>query len=86
MNFWENVRFELEYKNLSWKQVASKANISYTLLYKGMKLNSSPSLDIAIKIADALEVSVEYLATGKYIKRNPDCNSLSEKEYFFYQK
>ena len=48
------------------KELAAKAGLNAGSISNYLKENSSiPSADIAVKIAGALNVSVEYLVTGK---------------------
>lgn len=59
------------------KEVADKAGIKAGSLSNYLKENSSiPSADVAVKIANALNVSVEYLVTGK---ENSPKNKINEK-------
>ncbi len=76
MGFKENLRDEISYQGLLIKELAAKAGLNAGSISNYLKENSSiPSADIAVKIADALNVSVEYLVTGK---KNTDKN---EKSY-----
>lgn len=68
MSFWENVAIELDYLGMTNKALAQKVNIAASNIGKGLKTGSSPSAETAVKIANVLNVSVEYLITGK----NPD--------------
>lgn len=66
MGFKENLRDEISYQGLMVKEVADKAGIKPGSLSNYLKENSSiPAADVAVKIAQALNVSVEYLVTGK---------------------
>lgn len=66
MGFKENLRDEISYQGLMIKEVAEKAEIKAGSLSNYLKANSSiPAADVAVKIAKALNVSVEYLVTGK---------------------
>ena len=66
MGFKENLKSELAYKNMLVKELAAKTGISRHTLDNYLNVREHiPTLDIAVKIAQALEVSVEYLATGK---------------------
>ncbi|MCQ2611526.1 MAG: helix-turn-helix domain-containing protein [Treponema sp.] len=47
------------------KSLAQKVNIAASNIGKGIKTGSSPSAETAVKIANVLNVSVEYLITGK---------------------
>ena len=65
-SFRENLRSELDFKGLTVKELSAKTGIIKGTLdnYLGVRA-SIPPADIAVKIADALDVSVEYLVTGK---------------------
>jgi len=69
MGFKENLKSELVYKGMLVKELAQKTGISRHTLdnYLNVRENT-PTLDAAVKIAEALEVSVEYLATGNESK------------------
>lgn len=65
MTFKENLKDEMEYQGLSLKELAFKSGISKGSLSNYLKENCSiPAADIAVKIAAALNVSVEYLVNG----------------------
>jgi transcriptional regulator with XRE-family HTH domain len=65
-NFKENLRAELDYLGLTVKELSAKTGIAKGTLdcYLGVRA-SMPPADIAVKIANTLGVSVEYLVTGK---------------------
>ncbi|MDR0539553.1 MAG: helix-turn-helix domain-containing protein [Spirochaetaceae bacterium] len=75
--FKRNLRLELNYLGLTVQELADKAGIAKGALrgYLG-KQSSMPPADVAIKIAAALGVSVEYLVTGN--DKHPTKNNLSE--------
>ncbi|MCH5288942.1 MAG: helix-turn-helix transcriptional regulator [Treponema sp.] len=64
-SFRENLRSELDFQGLTVKELAARTGIIKGTLdnYLGARA-SIPPADIAVKIADALHVSVEYLVTG----------------------
>lgn len=67
MSFAENLRDELEYQGMQVKELAEKTGLSINTLNKyrpGSKV--VPTIDNALKIAQALNVSLDYLATGKF--------------------
>ena len=72
VGFKENLKSELAYQDMQVKELAEITGISrYTL---GNYLNAReriPTADVAVKIARALGVTVEYLVTGE--------ESISEK-------
>lgn len=66
MGFKENLRDELAYRGLMIKELAALSNLNQHSLSNYLRENSSvPSADVAVKIAKALGVTVEYLVTGK---------------------
>jgi transcriptional regulator with XRE-family HTH domain len=67
MGFAENLRSELDYQDLIVKQLAAKTGINiHTLNHYLSGKKSMPPADAAVKIALALDVSVEYLVTGAH--------------------
>ena len=85
MGFKENLKEELLYTGISVKELSSRTHISQGSLSNYLKENSSiPSADIAVKIANALNVSVEYLVTGTetQIRQkifSPEIKNIAEK-------
>jgi len=66
MGFRENLKSELIYKDMLVKELAAKAGISRHTLDNYLNVRKHiPTIDVAVKIAEVLGVSVEYLATGK---------------------
>ena len=67
------LRSEIEYIGLNQKEFAAKAGIKKRALdaYLGAQ-QSMPPADIAVKIASTLGLSVEYLVTGKELRRSID--------------
>jgi transcriptional regulator with XRE-family HTH domain len=65
MGFAENLRSELDYQGLIVKQLAVKTGINiHTLNHYLSGKKSMPPADVALKIAAALDVTVEYLVMG----------------------
>jgi transcriptional regulator with XRE-family HTH domain len=66
MDFKANLRNELDYLGLTVKELSAKTGIAKGTLdcYLGARA-SMPPADIAVKIANALDVTVEYLVTGQ---------------------
>jgi transcriptional regulator with XRE-family HTH domain len=64
--FSERLRSEIEYAGLNQKEFAAKAGIKKRALdmYLGVQ-NSMPPADTAVKMASVLNLSVEYLVTGR---------------------
>jgi transcriptional regulator with XRE-family HTH domain len=69
MGFRENLKNELVYSGLRVKELSAKTGINkYTIDNYLSTHNCTPSAEAAVKIADALGVSVEYLVTGREIR------------------
>lgn len=62
--FWKRVDEELEYKGKNRTYLANKCQFSLASFNLGVKRDSTPSADTAVKIAAVLGVSVEYLVNG----------------------
>ena len=93
MGFRENLKEELNYQDVKVKELAEKAGISKRIVdhYLAEK-NTTPRADAAYKIAQVLDVSVEYLVTGRdsSVPRNirpevvdlvRDINHLSKEDF-----
>lgn len=79
-SFRENLRSELDFQGLTVKELSAKTGIIKGTLdnYLGVRA-SIPPADIAVKIADALNVSVEYLVTGRD-KRRKEAAPFNQEE------
>ncbi|MDR2069356.1 MAG: helix-turn-helix transcriptional regulator [Spirochaetaceae bacterium] len=78
MPFAENLRYELSYQGLFVKELAAKTGININTLnhyLSGRK--SMPPADAAVKIAAALNITVEYLVTGSDRKQNTQATGLA---------
>jgi transcriptional regulator with XRE-family HTH domain len=65
MYFRENLREALDFSGMEQKELAAQTGISLKTIENYLKQGSSmPSADKAVRIAQALGVSVEYLVTG----------------------
>ena len=66
--FKQTLRAEMDFQDIKVKDLANKTGISPRTLegYLGSRA-SMPPADIAVKIANALNVTVEYLVTGENI-------------------
>lgn len=62
--FWDNVIFLLNRKEMSQKWLADVSQVGKTAINSGISRKSSPSADNAYRIAKALGTSIEYLVTG----------------------
>jgi transcriptional regulator with XRE-family HTH domain len=87
MNFWETVDSELQYQNKERKDLAKAAGFDVSNIGKGMKNGGVPLADTAVRIAQFLNVSVEYLVSGgKSIGSSNADNSADFKKFFYYRK
>ena len=66
MGFKENLKCELSYQGMLVKELAALTGISKKTLDNYLNARGyKPSIDAAVKIAQALGVTVEYLVTGE---------------------
>ena len=97
MGFRENLKEELIYQDITVKELAERTGISkHTLDHYLTKNGSRPQVELAVKIARALNVSVEYLVYGDTPSninnsRNIDglvtkLESLSDKDFIFVKR
>lgn len=61
MGFWQKVDDELSYLGKTRKELALEANFDVSYISKGIERNGIPIADTALRIAKALNVSLEYL-------------------------
>lgn len=80
MSFWQNVEREIEYKGISRKELAFRANIAYQGIGLGIERESMPRVDTALKIAKVLEVPLEYLINEKDLEIRPAAEGLLKEE------
>lgn len=85
-DFWSRVEELLKQKNIDRKTLAKKVKIDLSTISKGIKYKNSPSADMAVRIAFALNTTVEYLVKGTRDalnrKFNKELNHLYEYETF----
>ena len=81
MGFNENLKGELEYRGMPVKELAHKTGIPKQTIDKYLLSNGSmPPADKAVLIADALEVTVEYLVTGNNKPKGKKTNDFLSPE------
>ncbi|MDO5773781.1 MAG: helix-turn-helix transcriptional regulator [Spirochaetales bacterium] len=95
--FSERLREEIDYLGLTRKELAYKANVKIRALdmYIGSQ-GSMPPADVAVRLAKALNVTVEYLVTGEKTKSDnvhsensqieKDLSRISETTRHFLEK
>ncbi len=71
MTFKDRLREEIAYKGFSLKELAAMTNISKgTLESYTNSRGQMPAADVAVRLAQALGVTVEYLVTGSTSTKN----------------
>lgn len=87
-SFGERVRMIREKKGITLKQIEANTNISNGNLSRIERQLLNPSLDVAIKLADYLDESLDYLARGICISKefhsDPDIQDLFEAYNLLY--
>lgn len=64
-DFWRRVKDLIKSQNTTQEWVANSANVSFNNLKQQIFHNRIPVADEAVRIAKALNTSVEYLVTGE---------------------
>jgi len=81
INFRENLRNELNFQNVTVKELSARTGIPIATLdcYLGAR-ETVPSVDAAYKIAQALQISIEYLISGESSgSTNPSKKKISQE-------
>lgn len=87
MSFRENLRDELNYKDLRIKELSEKTKISIgTLNHYLAEKSTEPTAENAVKIEKALGVTVEYLVTGKNSSTQNSKPQLTDEEIRIYKQ
>ncbi len=84
-DFWKRVDEEIDFKGINRAYLARKCDFSVTNIGQGIKLGSVPSADTAVKIAQVLGVSVEYLVNGAE-GATSKAKAEEEKQLMLYRK
>lgn len=73
MSFKIRLKEEISYQDLLLKELADKANISKRTIESYVDSRGRmPAADVAVRIATILNISVEYLVTGKNKNKHDD--------------
>jgi len=86
MNFWERVDDLLDRNDINKKTLAYEAGFDASNITKGIKNNNVPSAETAVKIAQVLGVSVEYLVNGTETTKTPSQKETEQKQLRLYRK
>ena len=84
MSFKENLKEELSFQDIKVKELAFRTGINRRTIDNYLRENTSqPTAENAVKIAQALGVSVEYLVTGVPAQQNDIINKNETREQQF---
>ena len=72
LDFWSNVKNELEYRGISQKELAAEISESYNTLQSWINRDRLPNAVQAVRISRALGTTVEFLVTGRDEKLRAD--------------
>lgn len=87
MGFKENLKLELDYKGMKVKELAFYSGVNKRTLDQYLSSAAKmPSAENAVKIANALGVTVEYLVTGKDQSENPQESEEQKNQILLYKK
>ena len=86
MNFWERVDDLLDRNDINKKTLAYEAGFDASNITKGIKNNNIPSAETAVKIAQFLGVSVEYLVNGTETTKSPSQKETEQNQLRLYRK
>ena len=81
MSFWQNVENELQYQNISRKELAARAGFAVSGISLGINNGNVPNAELAVKIADVLKPGV---ANGGFGRGVHFCNLFIKIESFIY--
>ena len=87
MDFNTRLKDEIEFADIRYKELSEKSGVPERALYNyvATKNPSMPPADVAVKIADALGLTVEYLVTGKNTElQNLKIDPEKFHKYVFY--
>lgn len=81
MNFWKKVDSELAYLGKTRKELANAMGFDAAIISFGIKRNSVPAADTALKVSRFLGVSLDYLLdmTENPCQNQPNQNPLNSK-------
>ncbi len=72
LDFWLRVKDKLDFQEMTQRDLSEKIDESYNTLQSWINRNRLPNAEQAVKIADSLHTSVEFLVTGKNNQINVD--------------
>lgn len=85
--FRDNLKEQIEYKGMIIKELAAKTGISKRTIDTYVDSRAViPNAEIAVKLAEALDTSVEFLVKGTEPKSSPDVPQNEPVNYKKYKK
>ena len=82
MKFKETLKDELQYQDITVKELAFKTGINKRTIDNYLRENvSQPTVENAVKIAQALGVTVEYLVTGTVSSDNKKIQATGKQQF-----
>lgn len=72
LDFWLRVKDKLDFQDSTQRDLAQNINESYNTLQSWINRDRLPNAEQAVKIAEALNTSVEFLVTEKSNNRKND--------------
>lgn len=72
LDFWLRVKNKLDFQDSTQRELAQKINESYNTLQSWINRDRLPNAEQAVKIANALNTTVEFLVTGTLSNKKSD--------------
>ena len=72
LDFWLRVKDKLDFQDSTQRDLAQNINESYNTLQSWINRDRLPNAEQAVKIAEALTTSVEFLVNGKSNNKKND--------------
>ncbi len=83
-NFKENLRSELDYQDITIKELSAMTGIPYRSIENYLSARASiPPADYAVQIAQALKTTVEELVLGKIKNKNQEEDKIKKSARLF---
>ena len=83
-NFKENLRSELDYQDITIKELSALTGIPYRSIENYLSARESiPPADYAVQIAQALKTTVEELVLGKSKNKNQEEDNIKKSARLF---
>lgn len=72
LDFWLRVKQKLDFQDFTQRELAQKIGESYNTLQSWINRDRLPNAEQAVKIANTLNTSVEFLVTGTVSNKKND--------------